>query len=299
VCCATAQPGLPEYIPEMTFGLNRCLLAALALTVGLVALPVWSQGIALVTDVSGKVTGPVPISILSEISADAQIQLEPGARLVALYIKSGDEYTLSGPAQVRFQAAGPHVLSGAKPQKRASPIGKGGNVSINPARVTQAAYVMRSGRATARIKLLTLSATKALDTSPEFRWQSAEQGLNYRFELTDDTGRSLYETEVQTTSLKLPGSVALKEGASYTWEVSARTPDNRRYISAGDFTIAPAGLRAQAESLRPAASAPVSDRVAYAAWLEQAELHDEARRYWRALYKERPDDEKLKALAAE
>jgi hypothetical protein len=104
---------------------------------------------------------------------------------------------------------------------------------------------------------------------------------------------------VESTSLKLPASVTLKEGASYTWEVSTRTPDNRRYVSAGDFSLAPADLRAEAQSLRPAPSAPVSDRVAYAAWLEQAELRDEARKYWQALAKERPDDEKLKALAAE
>jgi hypothetical protein len=43
----------------------------------------------------------------------------------------------------------------------------------------------------------------------------------------------------------------------------------------------------------------VSERVAYAAWLEQMELKDEARRYWRALSAERPDDARLKALAAE
>jgi hypothetical protein len=43
----------------------------------------------------------------------------------------------------------------------------------------------------------------------------------------------------------------------------------------------------------------VSQRVAYAAWLEQMELRDEARRYWKALSAERPEDAKLKALAAE
>src|SRR5687767_9143337 len=99
----------------MPSGWNRCLLAALALT-GCAALPAWPQGIAIVTDVSGKVVGPAPLSILSEISADARGQLEPGARLVALYLKSGDEYTQAGPAQVQFRAAGPDVLSGAKPQ---------------------------------------------------------------------------------------------------------------------------------------------------------------------------------------
>jgi len=278
----------------------RCVaMAALASLAWFASAPAAAQNVAIVTDVSGKVTGPGAVSILSEIAADARVKLEPGAKLVALYMKSGDEYQFSGPSEVQFQAGGPKVLSGNPLQKRASPVGRGGSVTIKPVNVAQAAYVMRSSRTTARIKLLTLSATRALESSPEFRWQGIEGGGKYRFELTDDTGRSLYETEVQGTSLKLPASVALKEGASYTWEVSTRAPDNRRYVSAGDFTIAPAEVRAQAQALRPAPSAPVSDRVAYAAWLEQVELRDEARKYWQALSKERPENEKLKTLAAE
>jgi hypothetical protein len=58
-------------------------------------------------------------------------------------------------------------------------------------------------------------------------------------------------------------------------------------------------LRAEANALRPAAGSPVSERVAYAAWLVQAQLQDEARKYWRALSAERPEDERLKALAVE
>ena len=158
---------------------------------------------------------------------------------------------------------------------------------------------MRSARPTTRIKLLALSGTKTLDTSPEFRWQEIEAGAKYRFELTDDTGRSLHEAEVQRLSFKLPDAVQLREGVGYTWEVSARTPDGRRYVSAGDFSIAPQEVRAKAQALRPAASAPVSERVAYAAWLEQAELRDEARNTGSALSTERPEDAKLKALAAE
>jgi hypothetical protein len=56
-------------------------------------------------------------------------------------------------------------------------------------------------------------------------------------------------------------------------------------------------LRAQAEVLRPAAAAPLSTRVAYAAWLDQMELKDEARKYWKAAAAERPDDPRLKSLA--
>lgn len=274
----------------------RCVTA---LMLAVAALPALAQGVAMVTDVSGRVSGPGNITILSEIPADARLQLDAGSRLVAIYLKSGDEYTFTGPAQVQFRATEPQVLQGAKPQKKGSPLGKGGNVTIKPVGVAQAAYVMRSGRTTARIKLLSLSGTKTLESAPEFRWQAVEPGVKYRVELTDDTGHSLFESEVDGTSLRLPASVALREGAHYTWEVSTRIPDNRRYVSAGDFSLAPADLRAQAEALRPAEGSPVSQRVAYATWLEQVELRDEARRYWRELAAERPENAKLKAMAAD
>ena len=84
---------------------------------------------------------------------------------------------------------------------------------------------------------------------------------------------------------------------AYTWEVSARLPDGRKYSSSADFAVAPADVRAQANTLRPVASAPLSTRIAYAAWLDQMELKDEARKYWKAAAAERPDDPRLKSLA--
>lgn len=57
-------------------------------------------------------------------------------------------------------------------------------------------------------------------------------------------------------------------------------------------------LRARVDAARPAANAPVSVRVAFAAWLEQMQLRDEARSYWKALAAERPGSAELKALAA-
>ena len=109
----------------------------------------------------------------------------------------------------------------------------------------------------------------------------------------------MHETEVDSTSFKLPASVKLKEGVPYTWEVSARLPDGRKYTSSADFAVAAADLRAQAEALRPAQSAPLSSRITYAAWLDQMELKDEARKYWKTASTERPDDPRLKALASE
>jgi hypothetical protein len=57
-------------------------------------------------------------------------------------------------------------------------------------------------------------------------------------------------------------------------------------------------LRAQIEAARPGPSASVAERVRFAAWLEQLQLRDEARVYWKALAAERPQSRQLKELAS-
>ncbi|MGH8702382.1 MAG: CHAT domain-containing protein, partial [Burkholderiales bacterium] len=258
-----------------------------------------------VTDLSGKAAlqgaaGKGNIAILSEIAAETRIQLEGGARLVVIYLKSGDEYTFTGPTQIQFRSNEPQVLSGAGPQKRSSPLGKGAwDVTIKQAGVAKGGYIMRSGRPTGRIRLLTLAGTKTLEFSPGFRWQQSNSITRYGFKLNDDTGKPLHEAEVEGTTHKLPASIQLKEGVAYTWELSAQFPDGRRYVSIGDFSLAPKELHTRVEALRPAANAPVAERVLFSAWLDQAELRDEARKYWRELSAERPEDTGLQLLAGE
>ncbi len=285
--------------------MRRQLLSLVFVMVG--ALPAAAHGaaVAMVTDLQGKavITGvgqSRDVTILAEFESGAQVQLDAGATMVALYLDAGEEYVFKGPALIVFKPGQPEVVRGAKPEKRSPSLGKGGkDIRIKPVGMAQGAIVMRSFRSTARIRLLNLHGTRTLETQPDFRWQELQPGLKYQFEITDDTGHALHEAQLDTTSFKLPASVQLKEGASYTWEVSARLPDGRKYSSAADFSLAPADLRAQAIALRPAPSAPLSTRVAYAAWLEQMDLKDEARKYWQAALSERPEDARLKALATE
>jgi len=269
------------------------------------ALPLAAEaaGVAMVTDLQGKATmtadgRPRDVTILAELDAGAQVQLAAGATLVAMYLDAGVEYVFKGPAAIVFKAAQPDVTSGAKPEKRGSSLGKGGApVRIKPVGVAQGAMVMRGFRTGARIQLLNLHKTKTLESQPEFRWQPIQPDAKYHIEITDDTGRTVHEADVDQASFKLPAGVPLKEGVTYTWEVSARLADGRKYSSSADFAVAPADLRAQAADLRPAATAPFSSRIAYAAWLDQMELKDEARLYWKAASAERPDDPRLKSLA--
>lgn len=272
-------------------------MATIAL--GLALAPAWAaaQNLAIVTDLSGKVSGPEKIAMLSELGANTRIQIDGGGKLVVIYLASGDEYSFTGPAQVVLQTGGPQMLSGAAPQKKTSVLGKNSAVIVKPVHVTQAAVVMRSIRPAARIKLLSPAGTRTLEPAPQFRWEGFEPGLAYHFELTDDTGHAIYSTETQESTSSLPSSVQLQEGATYTWEISTHTADGRRYVSTSDFAVASAAVRADAQALRPGANASVSERVAYATWLSRMELREEARKFWKSLAAERPDEPALKAMA--
>ena len=78
----------------------------------------------------------------------------------------------------------------------------------------------------------------------------------------------------------------------------------RRTLTAKGVTVRAGGVAPAAFVMRgpkatpPGKGAPLSERVAYAVWLEQSGQKQEAMRHWTALSAERPDAERLQALAA-
>ena len=284
--------------------LGLVLLLGFAMDYAAEAAEAGTEAVAMITDVQGKATLDTPgetrnLTILTEIVNDSQIDLAQAARLVALWLKSGEEYAFIGPATIRFTASGPQMLSGAQPTRRPSALERSKGIRIRAAGVTQAAVVMRSAGKATRIRLLTLAGTRTLDTNPEFRWQPIPGVRQYRFALADVTGRALLEVDVSGDVYRLPAEVKLDEDATYTWELATRLPDGRKYASSGDFSIVPSTQREQVDAIRPSADASLAERVAFAAWLEQQELRDEARKYWKDAAVERPQDAKLRQLAGD
>ena len=277
----------------------------LALALAVFAVDARAAGAAMVTDLQGKATLSAAgeardVGILAEVPVDATIKLGSDARMVVLYLVSGDEYAFRGPVTIRFAAAVPETSNGAPAERRGPALGgKAGDVRIKPVGVGLAAVVMRSVEPDGHGDPLSPSHTAIIETRPQFAWKGPLPGLRYAFELDDAAGTPIVETDVEGTSLTLPQGVDLAPGASYSWRVSARLPNGRKYARNAEFTVASADLRAKAQALRPAVSAPLSNRVVFAAWLEQMDLKDEARRYWRAAAAERPDEAQLKALAGE
>ena len=267
----------------------------------LAAATAGAEPVAMITDIQGKVQGDVaagPPAILASVESGATLQVADGGALVVVYFQSGKEFTFKGPSTIKFAGGEPQVLAGAKPDARDPLMGKvAGAGKIKPVGKIQAAVVMRGSNQNARIKLENMVGTRVLEVRPVFQWQAPEQGLSYDFELTDEAGRILLETQVRGTSFALPESVKLQDGKTYTWLVGTRMSDGRKYTNAGDFTVAPAELRRDIEAVRPAADAPIAERVTYAAWLDQMQFHDEARKYWKQLALARADDANLKTLA--
>jgi hypothetical protein len=273
--------------------------ATLALGLWLLACSAVASGIAVVTDLQGRTTlsnagRSADAAILSDLQAGSQAQVAANASLVVLYLADGSEYQIKGPAQVVFRTDRPEVGSGAPAVRRPAPAN--GSLRIRPTEVGQGAIVMRSLGST-RIRLLAGNGTLVLDAQPELRWAPPAPDLRYTLDIADDSGRTLQTAEVSGSTFKVPAGLALREGSTYTWEVSARGADGRKYSARGEFGLATAALRAQVLAARSQAVAEVSSQVALALWLEQQELRDDARQLWRDLAQQRPDEAQLRAMA--
>lgn len=277
-------------------------LAAALLAVGAHAAPA-NEPVAMITDLQGSVApaaGGAAPAILASVSPGATLNVADGGTLVVVYFGSGKEFAFKGPASVKFGAAQPEMLSGAPPQSRDPLMGKvAGAGKIKPVGKIQAAVVMRGAKESARIKFETMAGTRVLEPRAELRWQGPGAGLTYNLELSDDAGAVVLEQKVTGESFRVPEGVQLRPGVPYTWVLGTTTPEGKEFKNAADFTLAPADVRADVEAVRPAANAPLSERVTYAAWLDQLQFHDEARKYWKELAAARSGDANLNQLAGQ
>lgn len=285
---------------------RRCVLATFVIAWVAVAGPSQAaQPVAMVTDIVGanSVTGmgeSTEILLLDELAPGGGIDLAAGSRLVIVYYESGNEYVFAGPASIRIGAEAPDVLSGNSPEERQVLLASAGaEIIIQPAGMVQASLVLRGTDPEIDITLDNLVDTKTLDRRPLFRWRPFPGSATYHFELLDDSGDSLAEADVAATELLLPEAVTLEVGVTYTWEVTARTPDGVLHGGWGDFLLATEAERALVEELRPPTDAPFSRRVMFAVVLQQMELLDEAQEHWKRLLAERGDEPKLRQLVGE
>ena len=266
----------------------------------LIGAPAAAGAGAMVTDAQGQaaVEGGARLAVLAEVAPGSRLRLAGGARLVLLFLASGDEFALKGPGRFEVGAAEVRAVEGATPQKRALPVAALQAPRVRAGEVAQATLVMRSIQVDIAPEPIEPHRTRVFTTRPSFRWSSVPETTGYRFVLIDRGGETVFESELPATELVLPESLVLEEGADYSWSIEALPPGKRRRLATGEFAVIDAEQRAAIERLRPGAKSSFADRVAFALLLEQVEAHDAARAEWRRLAAERSGDKNLKARAA-
>ncbi len=269
--------------------------AAILTATAVLAQQAATQPVAIVTDVQGAATyGSAvasPVSILSQLNAGDRMKLTPGARVAMLYYADGAQFDARGPGTVVLDASRPRASEGAVVEPR--PTAGGSAVRLKSAGLVQGAVVMRN------IGLRVVAPDPlVLSTRPELAWTDSRAEATYDVSLIDAAGTKVFQTATSTRSVTLPESVKLVPGRSYAVQVAARVRDIGVQTARAEFKIAPDDLRAQAAALAPKSpDAPVAERVAYALWLDQNELRDEARKWWAGLAQARPEQSGLRERA--
>jgi hypothetical protein len=275
----------------MTHRLRLCSTLPFAFFLGalaaLTAISVSAAGIALVTDVVGDasfVAAPAePLKLLGELNAGVEVAVSDRAQLIVFYLAEGVEYTLNGPGQYRILAKGPEPLRGAPPPQRKVTAAAYKELRLKTDRVAPGGMIMRGD------SILAHPVNEVvLDGEAPFRWRPFAPEASYQFELVDQAGMLVLKSETRETEIRLPPSLTLAPGHTYYWALRGRDAAGHTFYAAAEFHVADAALRRRIETAQPKPDAPFSERVLFAALLEEAGMKTSAQAQRRTLAAERP-----------
>jgi hypothetical protein len=262
----------------------------------------WAAPVAMVTDLQGAVmlseAGKTrPAALLSYLEPGTSVSVEGGGRLVLTYLSRPVEVTVSGPAEA---SVGPEVVTvsrGGKPAVRALGAARADTArSFQPVqrdRLALATVHMRGGIAP-KIVLDGPTDTDLYTLTPLLSWTGPSAVSSYRLLVSDAGGKTIVGRTVAGTSYTVD---KLKRGASYEWLVEGRLPAGDILSARGRFQVIDAARAKRIARAMPGRDASFSERVLYAAQLQSEALAYEARREWRALAAERPEDTTLREWA--
>ncbi len=260
-----------------------------------------AQPVAMVVDLSGRAAWDriEPVHITDAVMPARLLSLEPNARLVVVFLKTGTEQVFTGPAHISFKADG--TVEGGKAASTRRLQALQGKLQLRPAALAQASVVMKemtfeSEFRPANWPRLSPSGPGLHDPSPEFTWAPIS-GAKFTFRITDDQQRPVLEITGTEARHKLLAPSPLRGGSTYQWHLLAVCPDGSRRTGSGHFRLLDEAERAALLAAKPDPEAGFSDRLLYASLLAQLDVKDEAKALWQTLARERPEDPNLRRLA--
>ncbi len=272
--------------PFRAFGFASIALAAFAIApVARAAAPV-----ALVTDIVGDASTlngvTEPLKLLGELAPNAEVAVGADGQVVVFYLADGNEYTLRGPGRYRLAAKAPEPQKGAPALQRKAAAPAYRDIRMRIDRVTQGGIVLRGAE---RPSLQQPVNETVLNNGVTFGWESFGDAAIYQFELVDQAGQKLLTAETQETELRLPNAVQLKPGQLYFWAIRGRDATAAQtFYRAAQFHVADVATRRRVDAAHPKLDATFSERVLYAALLEEVGARSAAVAWRQTLAAERP-----------
>jgi hypothetical protein len=272
----------------------RRILLAFLLVLSPAALA--ADGIAFITNLKGDVAvdGNARAQLLSELGKGQKITVGRESQASVMYIASGKEYVLRGPADYHVkdnEIAG----STAMPPVTRNTEWRTSNKVLMQAAQTSAASVRMRSAAPPKPDSSTRSfpAEGGVGTlQPVFRWTSADPKQRVEFMLMAvGDERPVYAAKASGGTLRLPSK--LKPETDYAW--TATVAGNE--VAAGRFHTLSSDAIQEIERRKPSQRSEFSDRLLFTLMLQELGAAQEARESWARLSQERADLPELASLA--
>lgn len=275
----------------------RLLFAALLSACAPIALAGGSDGaVGMVLDLQGsgqiKEGGAASkLQLLAYLKPQMQVTLDAGSKASLTLYATRTVYQFSGPAVVDVGKEKLNVLQGKQPITKAMQerlVVAAENVNVTPGAV-RLRKIPRPVEISAPIKNGTL-----LNRRPTFSW-SGDETANYMITIVDESSKEIAATKVKGTNWQLPADVTLVDGNTYHWTIALVSESGgRSFGDNGYFSIASKVEADTIADLRPAANASIEEWVLFATMLESRDLGGEAQEVWQAIYRRRPDLQKIR-----
>lgn len=276
----------------MTKNIHQVFLAA-ALAMGAPALA--ADAIAFITNMKGDVAvdGNARPLLLSELARGQRLTLGKDSSASVMYIASGKEYLLKGPAEYQVRDTEVAGSTPMPPLVRSTEWRTNSKVLVQVAQTAAASVRMRSiPKPKQEPALIYPTEGNVATLQPTFRWRAADpkQPGDLVIHAVGEE-KAVHVAKVSGGAYRLP--LRLKPETDYSWSYALAGAE----LGSGQFRTVSADHLKEIEKHRPAEKAHFSDRLLFALMLQDIGAAQDAREAWARLAEERTDLPELSALA--
>ena len=273
--------------------IQRAVFAAFVLAASMA----FADGIAFVTNLKGDVAvdgNPRP-ALLAELSRGQKISIGKESHASVMYIASGKEYLLKGPADYLVKDTEVAGSTGMPPVTRDTAWRTNNKVLVQVAQTSAASVRMRSiavVKPDTDPKLLFPTQGSVATLQPTFRWRPADPKAQGEFVLlAAGQDKPVHHAKAAGGMYRVPAR--LLPDTEYSWMVTVAGNE----LGSGNFRTLSSEALARVETRKPSEKAEFSDRILFTLMLYEMGAKQEARESWSKLSQERADLPELAAFA--